>query len=105
RNTAGKSERQIRRDLNNRLRRLEYGAANDNLLKNPGEATCGQRAKRALILMMLTALVPGGAQSVTGKHRLGRIGLAVTLSNWTSVILAISGLPLRRDVKASLARS
>ncbi|MDN6489614.1 MAG: LCP family protein, partial [Yaniella sp.] len=103
RNTAGKSERQIRRDLNNRLRRLEYGAAKDNLLKNPGEATFGQRAKRALILMMRTALVPGGAQSFTGNHRLGRIGLTVTLINWTIIILAILGLIIARDFTMSLA--
>src|SRR5699024_3161037 len=53
--------------------------------------------------MMLTALVPGGAQSVTGIHRLGRIGLTVTLINWTIIILANLGLIIARDFTVSLA--
>lgn len=103
RSTAGKSERQIRRELNDRLRRLEYGAAKHDPLKNPAEATFGQRAKRALVLIGLTTLVPGGAQSVTGNHRLGRIALTVTLINWTIIVLAVLGLFIARDFTMSLA--
>lgn len=103
RTTAGKTERRIRRELNDRLRRLEYGAAKHDPLKNPAEATFGQRAKRAIILIILTALIPGSTQSVTGHHRLGRIALTVTLLNWGIIILTGLGLLLARGFTMSLA--
>src|SRR5699024_12237952 len=52
---------------------------------------------------MLTALVPGGAQSVTGNHRLGRIGLSVTLINWALIVVAVLGFVVARNFLLSLA--
>ena len=101
--TRSKSERQIRLDLNQRLRQLEYGGAGRDPLKNAGHGTFSQRTTRGLLLIALTTLVPGGAQSVTGNHRLGRIGLSVTLINWTLIVLSILGLLLARDFTLSLA--
>lgn len=101
--TRSTSERQIRLELNQRLRQLEYGGAGKDPLKNAGHGTFGQRTTRGLLLIALTTLVPGGAQSVTGNHRLGRIGLAVTLINWTLIILTILGLVFARDFTLSLA--
>lgn len=95
--TTGRSERQIRRELNARLRKLEYGSSTADPLTNPSDATFAQRTHRALILILLTALVPGGAQSVTGNHRLGRIGLSVTLINWALIVLAVLGYLVARD--------
>lgn len=99
---TGKSERQIRQDLNQRLRRLEYGGPGRDPLKRPGDATFAQRARRAILLIGLTTLVPGGAQSVTGNHRLGRIGLTVTLINWAIILAAIIGLLVAREFTMSL---
>lgn len=99
------SERQIRQELNQRLRLLEYGGTAKDPLKYPAHATFAQRTKRAVLLIALTALVPGGAQSVTGNHRLGRIGLAVTLINWAILAAALAGLLLAREFTMSLAFS
>ena len=101
--TTGRSERQIRRELNDRLRKLEYGSSTADPLTNPSDATFAQRTHRALVLIMLTALVPGGAQSVTGNHRLGRIGLSVTLINWALIVVAVLGFVVARNFLLSLA--
>ena len=98
-----KSERQIRQELNARLRQLEYGGPGKDPLKRTADGTFAQRAKRALILIGLTTLVPGGAQSVTGNHRLGRIGLTVTLINWVIILAALLGLFIAREFTLSLA--
>lgn len=100
---TGKSERQIRQDLNQRLRQLEYGGPGKDPLKRAADGTFAQRALRAVVLIALTALVPGGAQSVTGNHRLGRIGLTVTLINWTIILAAVIGLFVARGFTLSLA--
>lgn len=99
---AGKSERRIRQELNQRLRRLEYGGSGKDPLKRSADGTFAQRARRALVLIGLTTLVPGGAQSVTGNHRLGRIGLTVTLINWTLIALVLVGLLVARELTMSL---
>ncbi|HEY4558544.1 MAG TPA: LCP family protein [Enteractinococcus sp.] len=99
---AGKSERRIRQELNQRLRRLEYGGPGNDPLKRSADGTFAQRARRALVLIGLTTLVPGGAQSVTGNHRLGRIGLTVTLINWTLIALVLVGLLVARELTMSL---
>ncbi|GAA4110884.1 LCP family protein [Enteractinococcus coprophilus] len=101
--TRSKTERQIRLELNQRLRQLEYGGAGKDPLKHTGDGTFSQRTTRALLLIGLTTFVPGGAQSVTGNHRLGRIGLAVTLLNWGLIALIILGLLVARDFTLTLA--
>ena len=96
------SERQHRRQLNQRLRQLEYGGAGKDPLKNAADGTFPQRARRALLLIVLTAVIPGGAQSVTGNHRLGRLGLTVTLINWALIAMILLGLMFIRGFMLSL---
>ncbi|QDY88941.1 LytR family transcriptional regulator [Arthrobacter sp. UKPF54-2] len=45
--------------------------------------------KRAFLLILLTLLVPGSAQTVAGNRRLGRTALRVTLTVWTLVLVAL----------------
>src|SRR5690625_3703801 len=40
---------------------------------------------------------------MTGNHRLGRIGLTITLINWTLIVLAILGMLFAREFTLSLA--
>ncbi len=101
--TRSKSERQIRQELNQRLRQLEYGGAGKDPLKHAAHGTFRQRTTRALTLIGLTTFIPGGAQSVTGNHRLGRIGLTITLTNWTLIVTALLGLLFAREFTMSLA--
>ena len=101
--TRSKTERQIRLELNQRLRQLEYGGTGKDPLKHTAHGTFSQRTTRAVLLIGLTTFVPGGAQSVTGNHRLGRIGLTVTLINWGLIVLTILGLLFARDFTLSLA--
>lgn len=98
-----KSERQIREELNARLRQLEYGGPGKDPFKRAADGTFAQRAKRALLLIGLTTVVPGGAQSVTGNHRLGRIGLTVTLVNWAIILAGVIGFFVAREFTLSLA--
>ena len=74
--TRSKSERQIRLELNQRLRQLEYGGAGKDPLKHATHGTFSQRTTRGLLLVALTAFVPGGAQSVTVNHRIRAVGVA-----------------------------
>ena len=101
--TRSKSERQIRQELNQRLRQLEYGGAGKDPVQNPADGTFAQRTTRALLLIALTTFVPGGAQTVTGNRRLGRIGLSVTLINWFLLALIVLGMLFARNFTMSLA--
>lgn len=56
-------------------------------VRDPRTATAPERTKRSAILLLLTLLVPGGAQVVAGSRRLGRAALRVTMTVW-AVLLA-----------------
>lgn len=58
-------------------------------VRDPRQATGPERRRRAGILLLLTLLVPGGAQAVAGSRRWGRIALRVTLAVWAAVLLAL----------------
>lgn len=45
--------------------------------------------RRAWWLVGLNFLIPGSAQSLTGNRRLGRLGLAATVTLWTLIVLAV----------------
>lgn len=64
-------------------------AAARDPLRDPRTATAPERTKRALLLLLLTLLVPGGAQTVAGSRRLGRAALRVTLTVWAVLVLAL----------------
>lgn len=56
--------------------------AGDDVLRDPRRATVRDRGRRAVILILLTLLVPGGAQIAAGWRTLGRAALAVTVGCW-----------------------
>jgi LCP family protein required for cell wall assembly len=53
--------------------------------------------KRAFVLILLTLLVPGSAQIVAGKRRLGRAALRVTFTVWALALLAVLLLLVSRS--------
>ena len=59
-------------------------------------------AKRAFLLILLTLLVPGSAQTVAGNRRLGRTALRVTLTVWALVIVALILLVVSRPTLINL---
>ena len=62
-------------------------------LRNPRAVSGGLRTRRALILVLLTVLIPGTAQLLAGDRVLARRALRVTLTVWigalTAVVLAV----------------
>lgn len=56
---------------------------------DPEQLNAPGRSKRAWILWLLTLLVPGGAQLVTGYKRLGRKALTVTLTVWVVLLVLV----------------
>ena len=69
-----KSERQIREELNARLRQLEYGGPGKDPFKRAADGTFAQRAKRALLLIGLTTVVPGGGKFLESVARQPELG-------------------------------
>lgn len=60
-----------------------------NPVRYPNGAAPSVLAKRAFVLILLTLLIPGSAQTVAGNRRLGRTVLRVTLTAWALVLLAL----------------
>lgn len=58
--------------------------------------------KRARWLVVLGFLIPGSAQALAGSRRLGRFGLAVTITTWVVVLLLVAGLVFLRVTTLSL---
>ncbi|MDY6055347.1 LCP family protein [Micrococcus sp.] len=58
-------------------------------VRDPRCASAPERTRRAAILLLLTALVPGGAQVVAGNRRWGRLILRVTLTVWAAILVAL----------------
>ena len=59
-------------------------------VRDPRAASPAERRRRAGILLLLTALVPGGAQVVAGSRRLGRTALRITLTVWAVLAAALA---------------
>ena len=74
------------RDPNSGPRKKRSNVA-DPLL-NPRFAAPADRTRRAWWLLAATALVPGSAQLVAGRRRLGRLALRVTVSVWALILFA-----------------
>ncbi len=64
-------------------------AALTDPVRFPNGAAPPVLAKRAFVLILLTLLVPGSAQTVAGNRRLGRTALRVTLTVWALLLLAL----------------
>ncbi|MGO4121574.1 LCP family protein [Arthrobacter sp. YAF16] len=65
-------------------------------VRYPSGAASPVLAKRAFLLILMTLLVPGSAQTVAGNRRLGRFALRVTLTAWVLVIAALVLLVVSR---------
>ena len=74
-------------------------------MRSPELLPVALRTRRAVLLLLLTLVLPGGAQVMAGNRRLGRIGLRVWLSALTAgVVFALVAL-LDRRLALSLATS
>ncbi len=62
-------------------------------LRNPDATDATLMTKRGWWLVLLNVLIPGSAQILAGRRRLGRFGLGATLTAWLLVIVTI-GLAL-----------
>ncbi len=58
-------------------------------MKHPEAAAHVVRERRAWFLIVMTLFVPGSAQIVAGKKKLGRWGLRVFIGFWVLVVLAV----------------
>ena len=67
-------------------------------LRYPDASSRGFMTKRGWWLILLNFLLPGSAQVVAGNRRLGRIGVAATLTMW---VLAALGASAGRSESAS----
>ena len=74
-------------------------------VRYPAGASASVLTKRAFLLILLTLLVPGSAQTVAGDRRLGRIALRVTLTVWVLAIVAVVVLVASRSTLISLFTS
>ncbi|MDR7081277.1 LCP family protein required for cell wall assembly [Arthrobacter ginsengisoli] len=72
-------------------------------VRYPAGAADPVLTKRAFLLVLMTLLVPGSAQTVAGNRRLGRTALRVTLTVWVLAILALVLLVASRSTLINLA--
>lgn len=74
-------------------------------MRSPELLTPPLRARRAVLLLLATLVLPGAAQVATGDRRMGRLGLRV----WLGVLVASAGVAglavLDRQLALSLATS
>lgn len=59
-------------------------------MRRPNADSAEVMTRRGWWLIALNFLIPGSAQSVAGNRRLGRIGLAATLTMWALGLLAVA---------------
>jgi LCP family protein required for cell wall assembly len=71
-------------------------------VRYPAGASASVLTKRAFLLILMTLLVPGSAQTVAGDRRLGRIALRVTLTVWVLALLAAVLLVASRSTLINL---
>lgn len=58
-------------------------------LRHPEQAPPEVRTRRAFVLLALTLVLPGSAQLIAGSRTLARRALAVTVTVWFAVLLAV----------------
>jgi len=71
-------------------------------VRHPAGASASVLTKRAFLLILLTLLVPGSAQTVAGDRRLGRMALRVTLTVWVLAVVAAVLLVASRSTLINL---
>jgi LCP family protein required for cell wall assembly len=74
-------------------------------VRYPSGAPAPVLTKRAFVLILMTLLVPGSAQTVAGSRRLGRTALRVTFTVWTLTLLAIVLLLTSRSTLINILTS
>lgn len=71
-------------------------------VRYPESASAPMRTKRAWLLLVLTLVLPGAAQTVAGNKKLGRLALRCTLVAWVLVGAAVVLALLNRDAFLNL---
>ncbi|WP_144935909.1 LCP family protein [Rothia kristinae] len=74
-------------------------------LRHPEASGALTRTKRAWLLLLLTAVLPGSVQLLIGNRRLGWRALGVTLTVWGCVLAALILLAVHRSWLFSLVTS
>lgn len=72
-------------------------------LRHPDASDAGLMAKRGWWLVLLNVLVPGSAQVLAGRRRLGRFGLGATLTLWLVALIVVGLAMFARPVLLWLA--
>lgn len=73
------------------------------VLRNPERGTPTDRTRRAIILLLLTLLIPGAAQIAAGHKGFGRKALAVTVSAWALLLVGVIMFFTMRQLLFNLA--
>jgi LCP family protein required for cell wall assembly len=71
-------------------------------IRNPDLGAPQLMTRRAWWLVVLNLLIPGSAQVLAGNRKLGRIGLAATLTMWLTVAFAVVAYMLWRSAILSI---
>ena len=80
----------------------QSGRALGDPVRHPSGAPSPVLTKRAFVLILMTLLVPGSAQTVAGNRRLGRVALRVTFTVWALALLAVLLLLVSRSTLINL---
>lgn len=60
-----------------------------DVLRRPRAGSETDRTRRAFLVLLITLLIPGGAQIAFGSRRLGRAALAVTVACWFTLLFGV----------------
>ncbi|MEC5181635.1 LCP family protein [Arthrobacter sp. CG_A4] len=71
-------------------------------VRHPSGAAAAVLNKRAFLLILMTLLVPGSAQTVAGNRRIGRIALRITLTVWAVTLAVVLLLVTSRSTLITL---
>ena len=71
-------------------------------VRYPSGAAAQVLNKRAFLLILMTLLVPGSAQTVAGNRRIGRIALRITLTVWALTLAVVLLLVASRSTLITL---
>ncbi|GAB2890704.1 LCP family protein [Neomicrococcus lactis] len=90
------SSRRARREA--RLAESHESLTEVSPLRNPEGASARTRSGRAIMLLLLTIFVPGGAQIVAGNRKIGRFALTVTLICWAALLVILALFLIDRGI-------
>lgn len=99
-NSPQQETRRSRRQ--SRLRDSHESLTTASPLRNPEDANARTRSGRAIMLLLLTIFIPGGAQVVAGNRRIGRFALTVTLICWAALLVGLAIFLINRGVLIEL---